>query len=354
MTRALAILAFWTLIGLGSALQVHVGEATYGRGVSVGLSLLRTMPVWLFWAPVTPIVAWLARRFRLERGRRAAAIAVHLAAAAAASSLHTLFLTWFFRAAALVRNVDEPIGEMLKMMFVSRLYLDLLTYVAILGVVYAIEYHDRFRERDVRASRLESQLTRARLDALRMQLNPHFLFNALNAVASEVRVRRNDEAITMLVGLSDLLRYALDADEESRVPLWKEIAFLERYVDIERARFADRLRVEIEVSPELREVLVPPLLLQPLVENAIRHGIAPRDAPGSVEVGAHALGDSIVFTVRDDGVGLRADAGGGIGVANVRERLSELYGDRQRIDLRDRAGGGVEVTVVIPREEAAA
>ena len=353
MNRALAILAFWTLIGLGSALQMHVGEASYGRGVTITVSLLRTLPVWLFWAPVTPIVAWLARRFRLERGRRAAAIGVHLAAAIAASALHALFLAWFFDVAGLMEGFDERLGEMLKMMFVSRLYLDLLTYVAILGVVYAIEYHDRFRERDVRASRLEAQLTRARLDALRMQLNPHFLFNALNAVAAEVRVRRNDEAITMLVGLSDLLRYALDADEEARVPLWKELAFLERYVDIERVRFADRLRVDVDVPAELRDVRVPPLLLQPLVENAIRHGIGPRDAPGRVEVRARARDGSIVFTVRDDGVGLRGDAAAGIGLANVRERLTGLYGDRHNIELRERTEGGVEVTVVLPYEDAA-
>lgn len=342
------------LIGLGYGLQIHFAEASAGRGVSVGTSLLRTLPVWLFWAPMTPLIAWLGRRFRVERRRWMGTVAVHVLAGVVATVLHALWLVLAFGLSGVLEGVTERAGEMLRMMIVSRLYLDVLTYWAILGGAYAFEYADRFRERDLKATRLESQLTRARLDALRMQLNPHFLFNALNAVASEVRVQRNEEAIGMLVGLSDLLRYALDSDEEPLVPLWKELAFLQRYIDIERARFADRLVVEVDVPLDLHEARVPPLLLQPLVENAIRHGIAPRDASGRIHVSGHAADGRLTLVVRDNGVGLRnrgaAEEQSGLGLANVRERLAELYGERQRFVVHAREGGGVEAIVEIPRD----
>jgi LytS/YehU family sensor histidine kinase len=187
-----------------------------------------------------------------------------------------------------------------------------------------------------------------------MQLNPHFLFNALNAVAAQVRGGRPDAAVTMLGGLGDLLRYALESSDELLVPLWQELAFLDRYLEIERVRFEDRLEVRVHVPAELHDALVPALLLQPLVENAVRHGIAPRDASGRVEVEAHRDADDLVVAVRDDGVGLGAGdraagkTAAGVGLTNTRARLEQLFGDRYALVIAARAGGGVEVEVRVP------
>jgi LytS/YehU family sensor histidine kinase len=278
------------------------------------------------------------------------AIGVHVVAAVAATLLHVGWLILVFRWSGVFDGMTGTMGEMFRILALSRFYLDLLTYFAILGGAYAFDYHDRLGERELRASRLETQLARARLDALRMQLNPHFLFNALHAVTAQVRAGRGPAAVTMLGGLGDLLRYALDTDGEPLVPLWRELAFLDRYLDIERVRFADRLRVEVNVPAELREGWVPPLLLQPLVENAVRHGIAPREGPGRIEVAAERMDDRLALTVRDDGVGLGAGSvpGTGVGLANARARLAELYGDGWELEVADRAGGGVEVRVTIP------
>ena len=356
--RVAGVFGFWTLLGLASAAQAHVASAMEGAPAPWWLSILRAVPVWWFWVPATPAIAWLGRRVRLERGSLWRAGIVHGAASLAGAALHAVWLFAFFSLLGVTAEMTETAGEFLRLLFLSRLYLDVLTYGAVLGAAYAFDYHDRYRERDLRASRLETQLARARLDALRMQLNPHFLFNALNAVAAQVRGGRATAAVEMLGGLGDLLRYALESGEEPLVPLWQELAFLDRYLDIERIRFGDRLAVAIDVPAHLRAARVPPLLLQPLVENAVRHGIAPRDAPGRVEVRARRDGDRLIVSVRDDGIGLgsrralRRDgapvAPSGVGLANTRARLEELYGDRHAFEIGARSGGGVEVTVGFP------
>ncbi|MGH7565735.1 MAG: sensor histidine kinase, partial [Gemmatimonadota bacterium] len=319
----------------------------------VWLSILRSVPVWWFWIPATAAIAWLGRRARLERGAWGRAVVVHLGASVAATALHAVWLLSVFSLLGVTAQMTETTGEFLRILFLSRLYLDVLTYWAVLGGTYAFDYHDRYRERELRASRLEAQLARARLDALRMQLNPHFLFNALNAVAAQVRGGRSTAAVTMLGGLGDLLRYALESGQEPLVPLWQELAFLDRYLEIERVRFEDRLNVEVRVPAELHDARVPPLMLQPLVENAVRHGIAPREAPGRVEVEAHRDAGDLVVVVRDDGVGLgtarrAGEAALGVGLANTRARLEELFGDRHLLEIAERPGGGVEVEVRVP------
>ena len=352
--RAAVVFLFWTLVGLASAAQSHVTAAMEGSPAPFWLSMLRSVPVWWFWVPATPAIAWLGRRARVERGGWPRAVIVHLGASVVATLLHAVWLLGLFTLLGVTAQMTETRMEFLRILFLSRLYLDVLTYWAVLGGAYAFEYHDRYRERELRASRLEVQLARARLDALRMQLNPHFLFNALNAVAAQVRGGRPDAAVTMLGGLGDLLRYALESSDELLVPLWQELAFLERYLEIERVRFEDRLEVRVHVPAELHDALVPALLLQPLVENAVRHGIAPRDASGRVEVEAHRDADDLVVAVRDDGVGLGAGdraagkTAAGVGLTNTRARLEQLFGDRYALVIAARAGGGVEVEVRVP------
>jgi two-component system LytT family sensor kinase len=196
------------------------------------------------------------------------------------------------------------------------------------------------------------------LQALRMQLHPHFLFNTLNGIAGLVRDQKNKQAVDMIAGLSDLLRYTLENAGKQEVPLREELDFLELYLDIQQMRFSDRLAVRMEVAPETLDALVPSLILQPLVENAVRHGVAGRASAGTVGVTAELEYGLLRIKVYDDGPGLREDwtpeSGGGIGLANTRARLEQLYGVRHGFTVRNRERGGVEATLAIPLRLASA
>jgi two-component system LytT family sensor kinase len=236
--------------------------------------------------------------------------------------------------------------------FFDEYHLELIAYGMIIGVGYAFDYYARYREREFRASQLEAQLAQAQLQALKMQLHPHFLFNTLNAIAGLVRDRKDKAAVQMLAGLSDLLRHTLENAGKQEIPLREELDFLELYLDIQQMRFSDRLKVRMEVAPETLNARVPNLILQPLVENAIRHGIAVRVSSGLVAVSARRENGLLHLKVADDGPGLKRDwrleDGVGIGLSNTRERLNQLYGREHRFEVRNREGGGVEATLLIP------
>jgi LytS/YehU family sensor histidine kinase len=235
---------------------------------------------------------------------------------------------------------------------ISQFHLDLLIYGAIIGVSYAVSYYFRYREREFRASQLETQLAQAQLQTLKMQLQPHFLFNTLNGIAGLVRDSRNKAAVDMLAGLSDLLRYTLENAGKQEVPLKEELEFLELYLDIQQMRFSDRLKVEMHIEPEVLDAMVPNLILQPLVENAIRHGVSRRAASGTVGVSAKRENGSLLIRIYDDGLGLKRDDGAapvaGVGLSNTRARLAQLYGERQSFSLAEREGGGAEAVLVMP------
>jgi len=206
----------------------------------------------------------------------------------------------------------------------------------------------------MQAVRLAAQLAEARLGALRMQLNPHFLFNSLNAITVLVRDQNTAAAARMLELLSGVLRQVLRAEEAHETTLAAELDFLERYLAIEQVRFSDRLRPRIEVDPAIARALVPRFVLQPLVENALRHGIARRADSGALTIRAHRESGDLVLTVQDDGPGLTpgTESAGGVGLANTRARLNVLYGERASLDISDASGGGVVATVRLPYHEA--
>lgn len=238
---------------------------------------------------------------------------------------------------------------------------DLLAYGAFTGVVHAVSFYRQLRERERRALFLESNLAKARLSTLKAQLQPHFLFNSLNAITSLLR-RDPRLAETTLVALSGMLRLALSRSEKQECAFREEVEFVERYLEIQQVRFGDKLKSELKIEPATLQCVVPTLVLQPLVENAIRHGIEPSENPGTVLVSASLREGRLVLTVEDDGVGLdgaKPDpgkndewAGTGIGLANLRERLQALYGPRQSLHLTPRTGGGVVVRVEIPQDPA--
>jgi sensor histidine kinase YesM len=318
------------------------------------------MPWWVLWMAILPLVLRLARAHRFDgaRWRRsalvqgAAGLALSLAHVAAAGVAYHYTVPDAASATSLAAHVR---------VFVLRyLFTDIVIYCAVVGVYYAFEYFAGFRRSalaaaraDARAARLQLSLAEARIHALRMELNPHFLFNALNAAAGLVRRRDHHAAVEMLARLGDLLRATLDRGMPAEVPLRDELELLGRYVDIELVRFGDRLRVAYEVEPETHAALVPPLILQPLVENALRHGIARRPGPASLRVTARRAGLHLELAVRDTGEGLSLLDGRapreGIGLSNTRARLEELYGpDAASLELGDVAGGGVRARLLIP------
>jgi LytS/YehU family sensor histidine kinase len=347
-----AIAGIWAVPALITATQRYLAYATEPEYRIGWLQALAWQaPTWGLWALATPLILWLGRRFPLERGRRARALAIHflllvvlVASTAAATSWGTLRI--FPKTPQAV-----TFGRLFLINASGMIVFNLTLYATVLGVAHAFEYYRRFREREVVAAQLAAQLAEAQLHALRMQLNPHFLFNALNAVSMLVRTGKDGAAVRMIAGLSDLLRLTLEGGEAHEVKLEEELDFLRRYLEIERIRFGERLVVRIDATPDLLDAHVPSLILQPLVENAIRHGIAPRASAGVLEIRARRDGALLELTVRDDGPGLVTGWSlerTGVGLANTRARLEKLYAEHHRLELIPAEGGGTMARVEIP------
>ena len=330
---------FWFLFGLISGIQVWTSMLEHHHFVPrlLGYYVL----VWEAWLGATAVIYWLARRFPLFPFRWGHAL-IHLAAVNVIALAHVAY--WCVLMLA-IRPFDWRTASSVSVLetFWARWPLEMILYFLVLGAVIALGYYER-------AMKLESSLADARLHALELQIQPHFLFNTMNAISALVRSRRNEEAVTMIAGLSDLLRYTLDHAGQQQVALEDELSILRRYLEIQHSRFPDRMTFAIDLTPEARRAAVPTLLLQPLAENAVRHGIALSTAPGRVEVRAFRSGGQLHIEVFNSGV-LGAPSGG-IGVRNTHERLRHLYGDRAQFDLTN-ADGGVRASVSIPWREVA-
>jgi sensor histidine kinase YesM len=251
-----------------------------------------------------------------------------------------------------VRLALDLRGPGLKNTFVGGFISEFVAFAATAAAIHALEFYRRYRDREQLSQQLQARLTDAQLRALRAQLNPHFLFNTLNAVSTLLH-RDPERADEMLTRLGDLLRVTLRADPEHEIPLSEELALLERYVEIMRMRFPDRLTVVTAVDPSVARALVPSFVLQPLVENAFEHGVARVNGPARVDVEARpsAGGDAVILRVRDDGPGLGQsppDTGHGVGIANTRQRLREMYGAQGTLELSSPPGGGTLVEVQVP------
>lgn len=352
-TRWELLLAIWLVPAIIAGAQSLLGmvlERETVRWVWVWIQL----PIWYSWALLTPLVLWLGRRFPIERRDAARAIAVHATAALVLTVAHSALFTWVQLAIQQRVEPNVPLGAPLPAIFVrstlARVIVDLFTYGAIVAVGAAIEYRRRVRERELRGAQLESQLAGARLAALKAQLQPHFLFNTLHAIG--VLVREDPSAATRMVALlGDLLRMTL-ARTEQEVRLERELELVRLYMDIERTRFQDRLAVDFDIAPDTLRALVPDMLLQPIAENAVRHGISASPDAGRITVRAARDGATLRLVVADDGPGIghatSEAAGHGVGIAATRARLSLLYGEAQSLEIRDGAEGGCEVTITLP------
>ncbi|MEA2175846.1 MAG: two-component system, LytTR family, sensor kinase [Blastocatellia bacterium] len=309
---------------------------------------------WYSWGCLSPLILKLGRRFPCEGPAWLRGLPVHLSAAVTLSAFHIAVATAL---RMLVRPFDvwsdvNPFLVQYQGELRNFFLFDFFVYWAILGVGYAFDYRERYREREAQAAQLKAQLAQAQLESLKMQLHPHFLFNTLHTISGLVRTNERQPAVNMIAGLSDLLRHALESADEQEVPLRDEVKLIELYLDIQRVRFSDRLTVRLEIAPETLDALVPNLLLQPLVENAIRHGISFKDTAGVIIINAYRDEGMLRIRVCDDGPGLqsgwRMEENEGIGLANTSERLKYLYGAEHRFDLSNGSNGGMIAAIAIP------
>jgi signal transduction histidine kinase len=328
----LVAIALWTLFPVLTAMQEWVYASYIGEPVAWNRVLPVRLADWYTCAVFTPLCFWLVRHSMLVQ------FAGLLAAVVLKYALYVEVLR------RMIPSRPWRLGDMLAEGFAS----ELIAFAAVLAIVHGIEYYRRFRERELHAARLQAELASARLDALSAQLQPHFLFNTLNSISTLMR-RDVDAAEEMLAHLADLLRRTLRPREGHEVTLGEELELLQHYLDIMKIRFADRLTVQIDVDDETMRALVPHLVLQPVVENAIQHGIARKKGAGLIEVRARRDGDALEISVRDDGEGYNQRGGGeGIGLTNTRRRLRELYGDAQSLTLAPAETGGLRVTLRLP------
>jgi two-component system LytT family sensor kinase len=333
----------WTAVLLLDLVSVLYGRATapgWFGPISIVSAILIRVTGWYTWWLWTPAIFTIARRFRFESGKRLQSLVVHLMTALA-----------ILRVTALVSQaIRSSFALSASMPFVS--ISGLVQYAAVAGAAVILDLRRREREHLLGTARLQAQLAQSRLDALAAQLRPHFLFNALNSVAMLIRAGAHGDALESVLGYSELLRQTLDATR-TEVPLREELAFLDRYLAIERMRFAETLSATISSEPGVADALVPNLMLQPLVENALRHGLSNSETNAHLDVIASRRADTLHLEVRDNGTGLPAgwqmETAAGVGLRTTRSRLREHYGDGgHRFELRTRAEGGTSVVIEIP------
>ncbi|HMK22920.1 MAG TPA: histidine kinase [Terriglobales bacterium] len=349
------IAAFWLAFALINASQIVGGMRAVGMQHPWGRLFSVVLASWLVWPLATPLILRLGHRFPPTRLRPLSTWAVHLSACLATGTLYSLW-------AAALQIELQPFGHAQVYsfwkgsfsVFYGEFHIFLILYAAILGLDFTIQSRQRLAQRETEAARLSEQLSRAQFDALRRQLEPHFLFNTLNAVAGLVREKRHDDAVSMIAGLSDLLRRVLDDSGRQEVALDEEMEFLTTYLDIQKTRFGERLQVHVDVSRETLSARVPSLILQPMVENAIEHGIRRRASGGLLRVRAARNNGQLTLSVYNDGPCLPQDwqqQGTGIGIANVRARLESLYGTAGALNIQNR-DQGVEVLLSVPYKVA--
>ena len=353
--------ALATVLGLSSAFWVFFGMKAGGKPLPFRTAVLAGLPDWYFWAALTPLVFWLGQRFPLERARWPRAAAVHLVTGATIVLVELLVFTafnhWFYYnpwAPAPADFGDAYVKNVLRSFHYAFI---IYWLIVVSATAFRYQRDSSAREREaarlsVRNAELESELSRAQLEMLRAQLHPHFLFNALNAISGLVRERRNEAAIELTAALGRLLRQALTTIDRDEISLREELDMLEAYLTVERARFRDRLQVHFDIQPAALDREVPSLILQPLVENAIRHGVGTVPEGGQIWISARAMNGTLDLEVRDNGPGLEngarhPSASSQVGLRNTRARLDRLYGGRCEFDLHNATEGGAAARITI-------
>jgi len=347
------VAAIWSFVGLFDATQTVFAMRAEGMQHAWANLFVTLLLSWLPWALATPLVLHLGRMYPPNQWRRFITWLVHLAASAA---IGLVYAAWSASLEELLNPwAKYPGPEPFRYLWSYRFYNGFLSssmlYGAILLASSMLDSRERLANEQTETARLNEQLSKAQLDALRRQIEPHFLFNTLNAIAALVREKRNDAAVSMIAGLSDFLRRVLQDSDRQQVPLGEELEFTQKYLDIQKVRFAERLQFSVDVPVDLFSAKVPSLILQPMVENAVKHGIAKRVHGGSIRIAGFRSNGRLTLTVYNDGPGLPAGwdkTNSGIGMSNVRTRLQSLYGAAFELSMQNQEQGGVEVSVSVP------
>jgi len=343
-TDVFAVLAFWTLMAMISAAGRELDPRVPGLSNRLTSAVVNATYVeYALWAVLTLPILWLTSRYSIERGQRVGRVLLLAVLGVAIAMLMDVIMAEVRQ--TLLEQVSRPRRRLPPQLLGLGMIDDLTVYLAVAGAGVARDYFLRFRARQEETAILQAQLAQARLDVLRAQLNPHFLFNTLNAISALVE-RDPRGTRRMIARLSDLLRYTLEESTEAEVPLRREIDLLEEYVELMQIRFQGKLTVTLAVSDDTRDALVPNLILQPIVENAIKHGVG-RLGGGVIAVASARAGDTLELVVRDSGIG---PGGGpdGVGLRNTNARLAQLYGPQYGVLLRPGPSGGTEAVVTLP------
>lgn len=341
----LLVSAFWLSISLAAALEMSFLQSA-NLGQSLWFALGRAAP-WIF---LSPLIFWVSSRFTFEKNTWRRSIWIH-----AAVCVLSLGIAGYFAYLSppmpvlMAPTLNDP--KMMAFRILQRVTLQLPSFWGLVGVSYALWFYERSKTRELREAELESHLTAARLQALRMQLNPHFLFNTLNSIASLVH-EKPQAADDMISALSELLRLTLKSPHRQEVTLAEELQFLDRYLQIEQIRFGARLRMDKRIEPSVLDAVVPILILQPLVENAVKHGVESRLDPGVIRIEVEHVGSCLRLQVSDNGKGCATGPNGevieGVGLTNTRSRLKELYGADGALELRSDRNQGFSAEITIP------
>jgi two-component system, LytTR family, sensor kinase len=349
---AIWLLAFAlaTPLAWSSVAFVYFGMLAAGRPLTFAHSMVAGLPEWYVWAGLTPLVFSLGQRVRLERQQWVAAGLFHLVAGTVVALVDLALVTAINRRFGPTVSYVGPVFWDVYLKIVLRYFhYSFIIYWVIVAAAHAVRYYRTSRDREVEGIRLQAELTQAQLATLRMQLQPHFLFNTLHTIASLVRDGRGEAATTTIARLGELFRQTLGNVQRNEVPLREELSFIEAYLEIEQTRFSDRLAVRFDVDQEALGAMVPNLSLQPLVENAIRHGIARDPRASRVELRAARRDGALRIEVRNDGPAYTGNgSSGGVGLANTRARLQRLYGSAYRLDLLPDQSGGTVAVLEVP------
>ena len=350
------IWAVWTLFGFFFASQFALQNQLSRNPVAFWRILFWQMVSGYVWFALSPLILTLARKFPFEVGRWKNSLPVHLVASLIIALFQQAIDTFVLTKLGYPPNRQFPsFLEAYQFFVYINLHLSILIYWGVVGIKSAYSYYQKYRERELQTSQLEARLATSRLQVLKMQLHPHFLFNTLNAI-SELVYKDPESAEQMIGDLSDLLRMSFEKLEVQEISLKQELEFLQKYLEIEQMRFQERLKIEMQIAPETLSASVPNMILQPLVENAIKHGLAPRRSGGKIQIAAERSNGHLRLSVCDDGIGVPFNdvehLSEGVGLSNTRKRLRHLYGEQHQFDLETTMKtGGLKVNLTIPYKQ---
>ncbi|MCW9707262.1 sensor histidine kinase [Fodinibius salsisoli] len=345
----------WIVLGLVCAAQIYFKSVLADDGaVTVTRALKYALPIWMIWIPATYGVIGLCRRYHFGKDNRLESFFIHLLGSFGFALLHMVFHAWWL----LVRysisvEFKSMSAQTIHLLDDIWLQLDLLVYWGIVGAYFSLNYYAQNRKREIHNLQMESQLNEAKLTALKAQIHPHFLFNTLSAIQTMVMKKGTSKAVEMITKLSNYLRLTLEENSKQVMTLAKELDFVKHYLAIEKYRFGDRLDVKYSIDKETYDLILPSFLLQPIVENAIKHGLAPKEGKMLLEVSAKMKDSMLEIRILDDGAGKQASNRHtlGTGLQHTEERLQKMYGSHYSFDFSYPETGGFLVTIKIPTLE---